>query len=250
MDATETTIYQAVVIACIVLGIIMCYFFISVIWQQREVLFLQKQSILREIAGLEKERARIAADLHDELGPVLASVKMRINSFELMDPNDSEELNKTNEQIDRVISRMRQISYNLMPDALLKRGLVKALKEYIEFLEKPNDMEFICKHNGHFVLSEEKAINMYRIVQEVIHNSIKHSQATSVRIEIKRTEKKLLLSATDNGIGFDYQKAIGEKSGIGLGSISNRTKMSGGKMYLKSFKDKGTEYLFEIPLMP
>ena len=96
MDTPETTIYDAIVIACIVMGVIIVYFFISVIRQQRENLALRKKNILSEISGLEKERARIASDLHDELGPLLSAVKMKINSFELTDPEDQLQLEKTN----------------------------------------------------------------------------------------------------------------------------------------------------------
>lgn len=248
MDAPETTIYNAVIIASVVIGIILLYFFISIIWQLRQNLSIQKKGMLREIAGLEKERARIAADFHDELGPILAGLKMRINSFNLTDPEDEQELSKTNDQINDIIRRMRQISFNLMPVNLLKKGLVKTIEEYIDFLEVSGNIRFTFTHELNCKIPEEKAINIYRIVQEIVHNAIKHSGASEIKITLKNSENTLFLSIVDNGIGFVYKNVVRQSTGIGLGSISNRNAMVGGKMYLRSEINKGTQYLFDIPI--
>jgi signal transduction histidine kinase len=86
-----------------------------------------------------------------------------------------------------------------MPNALLKKGLVKALTEYIDFLNSSTPIQFTFIHQ-----EEEKSINIYRIVQEIIHNSVKHAAATAIRIELKKQGNKIHLSVMDNGIGFDY----------------------------------------------
>ena len=88
MDAKETSFYTAVLIVSIILGIIIGYFIVSIIRQQRRNIALYRQSVLAEITAMEKERARIAADLHDELGPMLSAIKLKINSFELSDSDD------------------------------------------------------------------------------------------------------------------------------------------------------------------
>jgi len=248
MDSRETTIYIAIVVACIMIGFIILYFFISIIRHQRQNLALRKKNILQEIAGLEKERARIASDFHDELGPLLSAVKMRINSFELPDAEDRKELEKTNNLIDDVIKRIRQISYNLMPSTLLKKGLVKALMEYVDFLNSSTHIQFTFIHQEDCIINEEKSINIYRIVQEIIHNSVKHAAATAIRIELKKQGNKIHLSVMDNGIGFDYNKVMAVNTGIGLKSLGNRAQMTGGKMFLKSSENNGTYYLFEIPI--
>ncbi|MGH2566364.1 MAG: sensor histidine kinase, partial [Ginsengibacter sp.] len=241
-------IYDSVLIASVVLGIIIIYFFISVIRQQRINLKLRKKSILSEITGLEKERARIAADLHDELGPLLSAVKMRINSFELPEQDDKEQLEKTNHHIDDVIKRMREISFDLMPNSLLKRGLAIALTEYFNFLGKENSTRFIFINEADFIIGENKSVNIYRIVQEVIHNSLKHAYPTEIKIELKMNNNKILLTVTDNGKGFDYKKALTENTGIGLSSINNRSQMIGAKMFVNSSKENGTKFMFEIPV--
>ena len=246
MGTPQTNIYDSILIASVVIGIIIVYFFMSVIRQQRENLAQRKKSILREIAGLEKERARIASDLHDELGPLLAAVKMKINSFELADAEDEVQLEKTNDHIDDILKRMREISFDLMPNTLLKKGLVTALIEYVDFLNNQNNIQIIFINECYFDIHEDKSVNIYRIVQEVIHNSLKHARATEIRIELKDRNDKINLTISDNGMGFDYKKALAENTGIGLTSISNRAQIAGGRMFVES--TQGTTYIFEIPL--
>src|SRR5688500_16519366 len=134
MDAQETRIYTAIVITAIVIGIIITYFIISMLRHQRRNIELHKRSLQVEIEALEKDRARIASDLHDELGPLLSAVKMKINSFELHDADDLKEAEKTNEHIDTILKRMREISFDLMPATLLRKGLVTAVCEFTEFI--------------------------------------------------------------------------------------------------------------------
>ena len=245
MGTPQTTIYDSVLIASIVLGFIILYFFISVIRQQWLNLNLRKKNILSEISGLEKERARIASDPHDELGPLLSVVKMRINSFELTDPEDRIQLEKTNHHIDDVIQRMREISFDLMPNSLLKKGLAIALDEYIHFLKKETNIRFTFINELDAPIDEDKSVNIYRIIQEIIHNAIKHSNATEIMIGLKMNKNKIWLVVSDNGKGFDYKKELAENAGIGLGSIHNRAQIAGGKMFVES--QKGTRYIFEIP---
>src|ERR1043166_2061459 len=99
MDPHATNIYNAILISCVALGIIIFYFAISLVRHQRKNLQLRKKNIMAEITGLEKERARIAADLHDELGPMLSAIKMRMNSFELTGEDDKVQIVKANRHI-------------------------------------------------------------------------------------------------------------------------------------------------------
>src|SRR3954467_6059328 len=106
MDEKEANFYTAVLIVSVVLGVIITYFIISIIRQQRRTVRLYKQSIQTEITTLERERARMAADLHDEVGPVLSALKLRLSSLDLHNETDKEDLKKTNEQIDSLLKRM------------------------------------------------------------------------------------------------------------------------------------------------
>src|SRR4029079_7577382 len=107
MDAKETSLYTAILIICSVVGVIITYFIASIIRQQRRTVRLYKQSLLTEIATLEKERSRMASDLHDEVGPLLSAIKLRIGSLDIHNKTDQEEVDKTNQQIDNLLKRMR-----------------------------------------------------------------------------------------------------------------------------------------------
>src|SRR5690348_10038568 len=172
MDAKEASFYTGVLIVCGVVGVIIIYFIVSIIRQQRRSVRLYKQSLLTEITTLEKERSRMASDLHDEVGPILAAVKLRINSFDIHNKTDQEEVEKTNEQIDNLLKRMREISFDLMPTALTRKGLTAALSEFIEYCSKSSILQINFQFTD-IQLTQPQAINLYRIIQELIHNTIK-----------------------------------------------------------------------------
>ncbi|MEI9943720.1 MAG: ATP-binding protein [Chitinophagaceae bacterium] len=248
MDANKTKIFYAVLITAVFLIVILAYFFISLIRQQRRNKALYQSKILAEITTLEKERARTAADLHDELGPVLSSVKMRVNSLDIGSEDDKEQLEKINKHIDDIITRMRGISNDLMPSTLLRKGLVAAAKEFVNTIEKPKELNIHFTHGDIPELTNETNVNLYRILQEVIHNTIKHANATELRIELTVRGNCFILLSEDNGKGFDYNLMIKEKSGLGLRNLLSRTEIMGGDMYIESSPGKNTRYTFEIPV--
>ena len=246
MDEKEARFYTAILIVCAVVGIIISYFIVSIIRQQRRTVRLYKQSLLTEINTLEKERSRMASDLHDEVGPLLSAIKLRIGSLDVESEEDKEEVEKTENQIDIIIKRMREISFDLMPTSLTRKGFAAALTEFIDYISKSNRM----KINFQFTetrLSQSQAINLYRIAQEVIHNTIKHAEASELMIELRKEKQKIILSTRDNGKGFDYEAQSGEAKGQGLQNLLRRAEILGGKMFFESAKGKGTTYIFEIP---
>jgi len=248
MDTREAKIFAAVIITSIILGAIIVYFFISIIRQQRRNNALYQSKILAEITTLENERKRTAADLHDELGPILSAVKFQISSFELSDEDDKINLEKANKNIDNIISRMRGIANDLMPNTFLRKGLVPALLSSIESINHQNKLviDFTCSSLPDF--AETTSINLYRIIQEVIHNTIKHARATTLKIECKVANNQLIILTEDDGQGFDYIGKSKELSGLGLRNLLSRTEVLNGNMYVDSKPGKGTKFTFEIPL--
>jgi signal transduction histidine kinase len=248
MDAQENRILTAILITAFVIGSIIIYFFISIIRQQRKNRQLHQQNIMAEIAQIEKERARIAHDLHDELGPLLSAVKMKINSFDLVNSDDKIQVDKTNGHLDDALKRIREISFNLLPNSLIRKGVISAVKEYVDYLNADNNrIKFSFNGADELKISEQNSVNLYRIIQEVVHNTIKHAGATELKIELVNSEKMLELKMQDNGIGFDYVKESDTNIGFGLKSLFRRTEIMNGKMYIESQSGRGTAYSFEIP---
>jgi two-component system, NarL family, sensor kinase len=246
MDAKEKDFYITVLIIAGVVAAIILLFVISILRQHRRRLALYKKSAQTEIDTLERERARMAADLHDEVGPVLSALKLRLNSLELKDPDDEEELEKTNDQIDRLMKRMREISFDLMPNSLMRKGIAVAVKEFIDYVGRSSSVSILFQADD-LALTQTQSINLYRIIQEVIHNTLKHARATELKLELRKGNDGLVLTTTDNGIGFNYDGRRMEASGQGLRNLLNRTEMMGGKMFFESGKGKGTTYIFEVP---
>lgn len=249
MDAKEASFYTTVLIISVIVGVIIIYFIVSIIRQQRRNLILYRKSILTEITTLEKERSRIASDLHDEIGPVLSAIKFRVDSFNLQDEADQLESEKTLQQIDGLIQRMREISFNLMPSTLIRKGLAVALREFIDYCNKnDSSLKIIFRNEESLLLHEQQSVNLYRIAQEVIHNAIRHSQATELKLELRRDKNKIVFASFDNGMGFNYDNKFSESTGYGLRNLLSRAEIMGGKMFVESKKGKGTTYIFEIPV--
>lgn len=188
----------------------------------------------------------MASDLHDEIGPVLSAIKLRIGSFDIQNETDEEEVRKTNEQIDNLLKRIREILFDLMPTSLTTKSLPAAIGEFVQYCSKSSAL----KINFQFTdvkTTHAQAINFYRIVQEIIHNTMKHANASELLIELKQEKNLIVLSSKDNGKGFNYEEKAKETSGMGLQNLLRRTEIIGGKMFFESKKGKGTTYIFEVP---
>lgn len=248
MDAAQTSLYTSILVVSLIVGAIILFFIISMVRQQRRNLHLYRQSLMAEITAMEKERARIAADLHDELGPMLSGVKLRISSFDLPDEDDQEQLEKTCTHIDSLIQRIREISYDLLPGTLTRKGLVAALHGYLEQVGSGSVMKVHFEAPENVEISENKAIHLYRVVQEVVHNAIRHSGGTELRIRLEQRNGLVVLETADNGTGFDHYEKAQQSTGLGLRNLLNRTEMIDGKMFVESGKNTGTRYTFEVPV--
>lgn len=248
MDPQEKGLYNSLLMVVVVVGIVLIYFIITIIRYQRRSLLLHKEKIRAEIDTLENERKRIASDLHDELGPLLSAVKLQINNLEYQSPDDKILIDKSSQHIDIIIHKLREISNNLMPNTLLRKGLVKAISEFVESnaeIYKLN-IRFTCEQDPSLGLDKE--INIYRIVQEIVHNTVKHSKATLLIIRIAVENNNLVLSTADNGIGFDYFARSREHTGLGLRNLQSRAEILGGEISCTSELGKGTSYNLEMPL--
>jgi signal transduction histidine kinase len=209
---------------------------------------LYKEKLEIEINTLEKERKRIAADLHDELGPLLSSVRLQIACLETQDKEDLEILEASRKHIDTVLVRLREIANDLMPTVLLRKGLQEALREFINSINAGSVALKIDYEVDMPDLNDlAREIHIFRILQEIIHNAIKHSKAGKLRIRIEKKEGQLLINVQDNGQGFDADKMLASGTGHGLSNIYSRIDVLKGYIHIKSKKEKGTEISMEIP---
>jgi two-component system, NarL family, sensor kinase len=243
----EEEVFDAVLISAIIVALIIIFFIISITREHKKVLNWQQARIAAEINTLENERKRIADDLHDELGPLLSAIKLQINHLEPVDETEVAVLEKSSEQIDSIIQRFREISYDLLPNTLVRKGLIKATEEFISKLKPLHPLDISFTH-CEFTLLPEREINLYRILQEIIHNTVKHARATALSISIQKNNKMLLLKTKDDGIGFNYSEKTQIARGLGLLSIQSRVELLGGQLLVTSQPGAGTIFEIEMPL--
>lgn len=201
----------------------------------------------------EKERLKIATEIHDGIGQMLTGVSYSIDSYFMeKNPNDEDYILKTKQlqnQIDNIIKESKQIAYDLMPFLLKDFGLITAIKNLLSETEQKTDINFYFEHfncDHRFDDKLEKAI--YRILQEAINNIIKHSKATESRIQIIKHSASLSIVIEDNGIGFDINDKT-NPSGIGLISMTERVSTFSGFLNINSSINNGTEIVIEIPCL-
>lgn len=246
MDTHETKIFNAVLIAAGVIGVIITYFIVIVIRNQRRHLQLQQRYLQTELATLEKERTRIVFDLHDDLGPLLSVVKLQISSLNITQKDEIELVNKATQSLDNILGRIRGICNELMPQVLMRKGLIAAIKEFIAELNDQSSISITFTHNN-FTVPKNSEIHIYRIIQELLNNAIKHSSATKIDIRILSSEKLIILTIADDGKGFDAEQIPGDGKGMGLRNILSRTEVLKGTVYIDTKPGKGATFSIEIP---
>lgn len=200
------------------------------------------------LEGQEQERGRLARDLHDGLGGLLSGTKLQLS---YLDPHHSETIeegiSKSIDQIDGAVEELRRVAHNLMPDLLMKYGLEVAIQEFASRISNNGldiHTEFIGYTNS---ISQEKQLILYRIIQELVNNAIKHASPSEIIIQISEEEKVLNLTVEDNGKGFDRTDLDMRKT-AGFHNIELRVQFLKGTMNITSELNIGTSIELQIPI--
>lgn len=247
MDAKNQILFKIILIAAVVISGVVFYFIYAMVRQQWKILQWQNLRLKAEIEMIENERRRIAADLHDEIGPLLSAVKLQVNHLEPSDETERAVLDKSSQQIDHVIQRFREISYDLLPNTLLRKGLVSAVEDFTHRMQEASAVQIGLKADV-LHLTQDKEINLFRIIQEIVHNTIKHANAKSLLITLQQQHSMVQLKATDDGTGFVYEEKMQHGTGLGLLNLQNRVEVLNGKLTVDTAPGKGTQYTIEIPV--
>lgn len=206
----------------------------------------QKKIVEAIFEAEEKERTRIAKDLHDGIVQNLTALKLAVINAAKNSPTQVVELENIGGDLEKTTKEVREISYQMMPVTLKELGLIKALEELLQRNLTNVDIQFEFNHFGlEHRLPEKIEVNVYRICQELINNSIKHSQATNISILLQIRNNILQLTYEDNGVGFDSNKV---RKGIGLNSLNSRVEMVKGSLEFNDTEVSGTTAYIRIPL--
>lgn len=248
MYPIETSIYTAVLITGVVLGTLLIYFGISIFRNQRRHFKMLSEHFLAELERLEKERTRIAADLHDELGPILSVTQIHIDAVTSENEKDITHLKKASENIQALTKRFSGIARNLTPRILTRKGLNVALHDFFEQYREVTTIQFTYIYSISTIIEPSISLHIYRMIQEVVHNAVKHSHATEIKVILLERGKKIYIQCKDNGIGMNINDKVAQGEGLGLSSLKSRAEMLGGTISFSAKPNKGTEYFFEIPI--
>ncbi len=213
--------------------------FRSSLANQREIF---KTMVQTEI----KEQHRVARDLHDSIGSMLATLKGQLSMINSNKLQNKKAWNKSLEILDKTIAETRRISHNMMPQELVKFGLVSAIQTLLENIEtyKNISSKLVCDINEEDIDMSLK-LHLYRIIQELLQNVVKHSKSDILNIKISESNDVISVVVVDKGTGF---REAPEKNGYGLKNIQSRLDFLKGKWSIKSEPKKGTTVSLKIPL--
>lgn len=224
--------------------------------QQQRISELEKEKLLLAtqavVQGQEEERTRLAKDLHDGLGGILSSTKYSLSGMKenlIISPENASAFERTMSMLDQSITELRRVAHNMMPETLMKLSLSEALQDYCTQVTQSGALNAAYQSFGteDIVLDNSVKITVYRVVQELVNNSIKHAQAKNVTVQLIHTGNKLNLTVEDDGTGFD-KTILDTASGIGYKNLQSRINFLKGNLDIQSQSAKGTSVYIEIPL--
>ncbi len=202
------------------------------------------------VKGEEQERTRLAKDLHDGLGGMLSGIKYSFNTMKgnlVMTPENHQAFERSMDMLDSSIREMRRVAHNMMPEALVRFGLDTALNDFCNDINQSGALKINYQSIGleGVAIDQTVAITLYRIVQELINNTMKHAEATSAIVQITKSNGQLSVTVEDDGKGFDTNMLKTNK-GIGWINIQNRVEFLKGKLDIRSAIGEGTSVQIEL----
>lgn len=202
------------------------------------------------LKGEEQERTRLAKDLHDGLGGMLSGIKYSFQTMKgnlVMTPENHQAFERSMDMLDSSIKEMRRVAHNMMPEALVKFGLDTALKDFCNDINQSGALRVTYQSIGleNETIEQTTAITIYRIVQELINNTMKHASAKTAIVQVTKTDGNISITVEDDGKGFD-PVILRTGRGIGWSNIQSRVEYLKGKLDVQSEPGKGTSVLIEI----
>lgn len=223
--------------------------------QQQEIRELEQEKQLIAASsimqGQEVERSRFAKDLHDGLGGMLSGIKLNLSSMKgnlVVRESDAQLFARSLNQLDKAISEMRRVAHNMMPEALMKFGLNEAIQDFCDGINESKTVKMKFIQMG-FLQPLEKSteVILYRIIQELSNNAIKHAASENIFIQLIKHDKGITLTVEDDGKGFD-PKQLKNIKGAGLQNVEARVDCLKGIMTVESEVGSGTSFNIEFPV--
>jgi two-component system NarL family sensor kinase len=231
-----------------------------IIYNQRKKKYIEEKKLMQvtfdaeliktQLEVQEQTMQTIGADLHDNIGQLLSLTSLTLNSIEIENRLKSQQ--KIEAAIDltlRSIKEMRLLGKLLQGDQLVVLGLPEAIRYQMSWLERSGQYQVSYSQEGEMsgVNNPNIDLILFRILQEILNNIIKHARATQIDIKLAYPDSALQLQVNDNGVGFDADNPVADKIGMGLLNIRKRAAIVGGEVSIRSAKGEGTGITILIP---
>lgn len=222
--------------------------------QQIKIEELEKEKQLAAVEavlkGEEQERSRLAKDLHDGLGGMLSGIKHSLNTMKgnlIMTPDNTQGFERSIDMLDSSIKEMRRVAHNMMPETLVKFGLDTALRDFCNDINQSGALQVNYQSIGlgETVIEQTISITIYRIIQELLNNIMKHAAAKSALVQVTKTSSDISITVEDDGKGFDTA-ILKDSKGIGWSNLRSRIDYLKGKIDVQSAAGTGTSVLIEL----
>lgn len=195
------------------------------------------------IEGQEKERKRLAIDLHDGLGGRLSGISMNLSKLDKDEPKEypKKQLQKVMKDLDDSLTELRAIARNMMPETLMKFGLQAALKDYCSSMTTSDTKVMLQVYGADKDIDINQQVTIYRVIQELINNAVKHAKASEILVQFMREGDQVDITVEDNGVGFiKNENPNTTNSGMGLSNLETRVAYLKGNIEFESEENEGT----------
>lgn len=246
MGPQERDIFIAFSSVTVFVALVLVFFLINTFRQQRKFRILQREILNAEIEAANEQRSLIATELHNDIGPYLSSIKM---SLQLIESPAADELDACKAALDKCVNQVRGMAKQLAPISIFNISFQEAIAQYIKEVNVKMDLAIQFTELDKVGLTPDQNSQLYRIIQEVIQNTIKHAQAKTLMIEVSQVGSVMLIRTSDDGIGYDLATIRAQnKLGLGLLGIHSRIEYLNGTLSVSDDLSKGTRYNMRIPI--
>ncbi len=235
----------------LVLLLLVFFLLMIVVIFNRNLRRKQTEAFKQLLDAVENEKQRIGQDLHDDVGPILAGIKLGMDSLRSKVSDNQEVLERIDSYktaISQAVDGIRSSAHDLSPATLSKYGLVYAIQETCSRINDAGKCKVELNGDLDQTPDSFQTISLYRMVNELIHNAIRHSEASSILVSFESVAGFSIITVTDNGKGFDYKHTLTSGTGLGLINLNNRASLIRASVDVQSKLQKGTTITIKTPL--
>ncbi len=235
------------------LGVFLLLFYLLFKRKQKtnkmKIIALNEELMQTQIEIQERTLKNVSQEIHDNIGQVLSLAKLNLNTFtNITDESNKNKLFSTKELVSKAINDLRDLAKSMHGEKIAEIGLQLAVDNELKIIRNTGQFQTeLIAEGEHYNLEPHTQMVLFRVVQELLHNAIKHSKAKNITVNFNYSPNIFTLTVKDDGIGFDTEKSEEAKSGIGLSSMKNRASLIGGKYSLYSTINQGTIASISLP---